>query len=446
MRSGRPIAVIIPALNEEAAIGRVIGEIPDWVDDIVVADNGSTDRTAEVAREAGARVVTAPRRGYGSACQAAIAALRRPEAVVFLDADASDLPSEMDRLVDPILAGDAEIVIGSRVLGRCEPGALTPQQRWGNRLATGLIRLFWGTRFTDLGPFRAVGYATLVDLGMCDPDFGWTVELQVKAARRGLRAVEVPVSYRKRIGVSKISGTVRGVAAAGTKILFTIFRAALQPGYSRPGRRPRLIVFGKWPAPGRVKTRMIGTLGPEGASELHRAMAEHTLEWARRFAADAKAEVQVRGDGAAPEDFRAWLGVGPLFTGQGDGDLGARLTRAFAEAFGAGLTRVVAVGTDCPDLTETIAGRAVAALDDHDLVLGPTRDGGYYLIAMRRAAPALFESIAWGTADVLHATLASAGRLGFRFHLLGQLSDVDTPEDLPVWEKHGTGRRSEQAG
>lgn len=227
MRRGTKIAVVIPALNEEDAIGRVIAAIPHWVDDIVVADNGSTDRTAEVSMQAGARVIKEPCRGYGAACLAGIAALDEPGVVVFLDGDFSDRPEEMSSLVDPILDGRAEMVIGSRTLGLRERGALTPQQRFGNALACLLIRLFWGARPTDLGPFRAIRYESLIALNMRDRDYGWTVEMQVKAARRRMKVVEVPASYRRRLGKSKISGTLRGVVGAGTKILWTIFAEAV---------------------------------------------------------------------------------------------------------------------------------------------------------------------------------------------------------------------------
>ena len=232
MREDAVIAVVIPALNEEASIGRVLSAIPDWVDDVIVADNGSTDRTPEVARQHGARVVLEPERGYGAACLAGIAALRNPDIVVFLDADFSDHPEEMARLVDPILNGRAELVIGSRVLGEHEPGALTPQARFGNRLACALIRLIWGARFTDLGPFRAIRFTALQELKMRDRDFGWTVEMQVKAASRRMPSCEAPVSYRRRIGRSKISGTLSGVVKAGIKILYTIFKHALLRGHA----------------------------------------------------------------------------------------------------------------------------------------------------------------------------------------------------------------------
>jgi len=222
LRNDRRIGVVIPALNEEDAIGKVIAEIPDWVDAIVVADNGSRDRTGEVARRAGAHVVREVEAGYGAACIAGIAALPRSDIVVFLDGDYSDFPADMRLLVDPIIAGEADLVVGSRVLGGAERGSLTPQQVFGNWLATRLIGLIWGERFTDLGPFRAIRSSTLQQIAMSDRDYGWTVEMQVKAAKEGLRCKEVPVRYRKRIGASKISGTIGGTFKAGTKILSVI--------------------------------------------------------------------------------------------------------------------------------------------------------------------------------------------------------------------------------
>ncbi|NNE42566.1 MAG: glycosyltransferase family 2 protein [Gemmatimonadetes bacterium] len=223
------VSVVIPALNEEESLPLVLREIPaDLVTEVVVADNGSTDGTARVAREAGARVVPEPERGYGSACLAGIAATDRPDIVAFLDADYSDHPAELRDVLAPLLEDRADLVIGSRMTGAREPGALLPQALFGNWLATFLIRIFWGVRFTDLGPFRAVRADALRDLEMADRDFGWTVEMQVKAARAGLRCVEVPVSYRKRVGKSKITGTIRGTVLASHKILSTIFRSALR--------------------------------------------------------------------------------------------------------------------------------------------------------------------------------------------------------------------------
>ena len=219
------IAVLIPALDEEQAIAQVLAAIPPGlVQEVVVVDNGSTDRTAKVACSLGARVVSEPRRGYGQACLSGLAALGQVDIVVFLDGDYSDYPEEMPQLLDPILKGEADLVIGSRVLGRREPGALLPQQRLGNALATWMIRLLFGVRYTDLGPFRAIRSEALQRLGMQDRDYGWTVEMQVKAARLGLRTAEVPVRYRRRVGTSKISGTLRGTLRAGYKIIATILR------------------------------------------------------------------------------------------------------------------------------------------------------------------------------------------------------------------------------
>jgi glycosyltransferase involved in cell wall biosynthesis len=231
MRERPRVSLVIPALNEEESLPLVLEALPRGVlHEVVVADNGSTDRTAELARERGARVVTASRRGYGSACLAGIAALDDPDVVAFLDGDFSDDPSELPSVLAPILDGRADLVIGSRMTGRRERGALLPQALFGNWLATALIRLFWGERFTDLGPFRAIRADALRALRMEDPDFGWTVEMQVKAAQAGLRCAEVPVSYRRRVGESKITGTIRGTVLASNKILTTIFRAALSRG------------------------------------------------------------------------------------------------------------------------------------------------------------------------------------------------------------------------
>ncbi len=222
------IDVVIPAFNEEASLPLVLAAIPrPPVRRVIVVDNGSTDRTASVAAGGGAVVAREERPGYGSACLRGLAHARDrdpPEIVVFLDADNSDYPEELPSLVRPILDGHADLVIGSRVLGRREPGALLPQARAGNLVACLLIRLLYGHRYTDLGPFRAVRWEALERLAMCDRDFGWTAEMQVKALRHGLRVVEVPVSYRRRIGVSKITGTVKGTVLAGYKILYTVLR------------------------------------------------------------------------------------------------------------------------------------------------------------------------------------------------------------------------------
>lgn len=225
------VAVVIPAWNEEGSIGKVIADLPRaWYSRVVVADNNSTDRTADVAREAGAIVVPAPVQGYGSACLAALGYLEslppedQPQVVAFIDADYSDYPQQLPLLVEPILNNQADFVIGSRMLKPQPAGALLPQAIFGNRLACFLMRVLFGQAYTDLGPFRAISWKALRDLQMRDTNFGWTVEMQIKAARRRLRIREVAVDYRPRIGQSKITGTVSGSIRAGYKILWTIFK------------------------------------------------------------------------------------------------------------------------------------------------------------------------------------------------------------------------------
>jgi len=229
VKSDAIVSVIIPAFNEENGVGQVISEIPkDMVNEIVVVNNASTDRTARIAGGAGATVLHEPVRGYGRACLKGIEYLKkanpRPDIVVFIDADHSDYPEEIKKLINPILAGDVELVIGSRALGKKEKGSMTPQQIFGNWLATRLLALFYSAKFTDLGPFRAIRFSSLLDLDMKDKTYGWTVEMQLKAAKKKMRWTEVPVRYRKRIGFSKISGTVKGTVMAGYKIIATIIR------------------------------------------------------------------------------------------------------------------------------------------------------------------------------------------------------------------------------
>ncbi len=216
----------MPALNEEQAIAQVFDALPPGLfARVLVVDNGSTDATAAVARARGTQVVSEPHRGYGRACLAGLAALGRDaDIVVFMDADGSDVPAEVESLLEPLHRDQADLVLGSRALGRAERGSLTWPQRWGNWLSVALIRLLFGHRYTDLGPFRAIRRKSLEALAMQDTNFGWTVEMQVKALLRGLRVCEVPVSYRRRIGQSKISGTVSGVVLAGSKIIWTILK------------------------------------------------------------------------------------------------------------------------------------------------------------------------------------------------------------------------------
>jgi glycosyltransferase involved in cell wall biosynthesis len=222
------IYVIIPAFNESQSIGKVIADIPDIVAEIIVVDNASTDNTGYLARENGATVLRENRKGYGYSCLKGMDYIsnkaRQNDIIVFLDGDYSDFPAEIELLIYPIMSSGFDMVIGSRVLGDRQKGSMLFQQIAGNWLATSLIKLFYKAHFTDLGPFRAITWNALQQINMKDKTFGWTVEMQVKAAKLKLKFTEIPVSYRKRIGVSKVSGTIKGTIMAGYKILLAIFK------------------------------------------------------------------------------------------------------------------------------------------------------------------------------------------------------------------------------
>ncbi len=222
------IVVIIPAFNEEDSVAKVIRDIPrDIVDEIIVVNNNSTDQTGKIASDAGAILLNQPLQGYGNACLKGLEYIDRhqlnPDIIVFLDADYSDYPEEIAQLVEP-LYNDMDMVIGSRTLGEREKGSMMPQQIFGNWLATFLIRYLYKVSYSDLGPFRAIKYDKLLSLGMCDKNYGWTVEMQIKAAKKKYRIAEIPVKYRKRIGQSKVSGTFKGTLGAGYKIISTIIK------------------------------------------------------------------------------------------------------------------------------------------------------------------------------------------------------------------------------
>ena len=222
------VNVIIPVLNESAAISKVIGDIPDFVQEIIVVDNGSTDTTAEMAKNAGATVLHESKKGYGRACLKGLDYLKnsdqKTDIVVFLDGDYSDYPEQMSDVIAPITDNNMDFVLGSRKKNLSEKGAMQPQQRFGNWLATRLMTLFFNSKFTDLGPFRAIKYEVLNSLDMRDQTYGWTVEMQLKILKQKFTYCEIPVKYRNRIGVSKVSGTLKGTIFAGVKILSWIFK------------------------------------------------------------------------------------------------------------------------------------------------------------------------------------------------------------------------------
>lgn len=226
---GKKIVAIIPALNEEASIGLVLGDLPAFIDKVIVCDNGSSDGTAAQARSGGALVVEEAERGYGAACLKAIESVEDDtDILLFIDGDYSDYPEEARQIVLPIVEDGCDMVVGSRMLTLQDHHALTPVATFGNWLTTGLIRLLWRERFTDIGPFRAITYPAYRALEMRDRNFGWTVEMQVKAVKQDLNCCEVPVSYRARIGQSKISGTIWGSVRAGVKFLWIILREVIR--------------------------------------------------------------------------------------------------------------------------------------------------------------------------------------------------------------------------
>ncbi len=226
------IKVIIPAYNEEHSIAKVIAEVPSIVSEIIVVNNNSTDNTQKVAKAAGATVLTETNKGYGYACLKGLQYIAlqpiKPDIVVFLDGDYSDYPSELTKLITPILENGVDLVIGARVPELREKDAVTPQQIFGNWLACALMKLFFKAKYTDLGPFRAIKYNKLLALNMTDKTYGWTVEMQLKALKQKLSYTEIPVHYKKRIGVSKVSGTIKGAIFAGVKILTWIFKYSLK--------------------------------------------------------------------------------------------------------------------------------------------------------------------------------------------------------------------------
>ncbi len=439
MLRDQTIGVVIPALNEEHSIGQVLSALPEFVDKVVVVDNGSTDQTAAVAARNGARVVHEPRRGYGAACLAGIVTIAdHVDILVFLDADLSDHPEQLTTIVEPIAAGRADLVIGSRTLGHRERGALNLPQRFGNALACTLIRWFWNYRYTDLGPFRAIRTDALAVLRMDDLTFGWTVQMQVRALRAGLRATEVPVNYRRRIGRSKISGTLSGILRAGAKIIGTILEERWRPCTVPPWSpsSDHVIVFTRYPRPGQTKTRMIPALGPEGAADLQRQMTLHTLAIIDRLDYARNISHDVRYTGGSHADLSRAFGTDRVYRRQHTGELGERLDGALAEAFTLGAKAVVAIGCDCPPLDPEALEAAFDELQRCDSVVGPARDGGYYLIGLRQPRSALFSEIAWGTGNVLEQTLARASELGLTVATLPVLDDVDEPADLPAWHAH----------
>ncbi|MBE3073400.1 MAG: TIGR04282 family arsenosugar biosynthesis glycosyltransferase, partial [Actinobacteria bacterium] len=382
--------------------------------------------TAAVAAAHGATIVREPRRGYGRACTVG-ADRARGEVVVFLDADGAADPQEIARLLAPIASGGADLVLGSRLTGEVAPGAMPWHQRVGNRLCAFLIRSLYGQPLTDLGPFRAVRRVRLKQMTLCDLTYGWPTEMIVKAVHAGWRIAEVPVTCHVRTGGrSKISGTLRGTTLATFHILRTIVRHARPMSAQRATGGSVVAIMAKQPAAGRTKTRLCPPLSPSAAAELYEALLNDTIMLVSSVPDVRLAVAITPGD----EAWRPAVPGGALFLEVEGSDIGACLSSVIRHFFDAGYSRVIALDSDSPTLPATYIEQADTLLDSHDLVVGPSEDGGYYLVGLRQPRPELFRDIAWSTPRVTAQTLDRAAVLGLSVAVLPAWYDVDTAADL----------------
>ncbi|HEU5440612.1 MAG TPA: TIGR04282 family arsenosugar biosynthesis glycosyltransferase [Ktedonobacterales bacterium] len=460
-RRGRDetLAIVMPALNEDAAVGRQVRALREHpalavlpAARLIVVDNGSTDRTAAVAWDAGAQVVREPRRGYGYACLAGVRAAGGADVVLLMDADGSDDPAAAARLAQAVLRGEADLVVGSRVRGRREPGALTLQQRAGNAVGAAVLRLLYGLRVSDIGPLRAIRREALLALDMREMAYGWSTEMLAKAARAGLRVAEMPVDYHRRAGgKSKVAGTLRGTLGASWHILRTLWRyrrwnpsfaqsapdTLLPPDANRHPPRSALLMVARVPSAGQTKTRLGAVIGHEQAATLYGAFLadlgarfseaaardSYDLYW--YYAAPAGADER-----DSERDFARWVPPAARLLRQEGADLGERLWNGFQALHARGYERIVVLGSDSPQIPAARVREAFDALTTHDAVIGPARDGGYYLLGQRGAPADLFTGIQMSTPTVCAETVARASGLGRRVARLAESFDVDVPADL----------------
>lgn len=490
------VAIVMPALNEEAAVGnhvRALREHPALralpIQRIIVVDNGSDDATASVARAAGAEVVSEPRRGYGYACLAGVRAAADAGVILLMDADGSDDPDGAAHVAELVLSGAADLAMGSRTRGLCEPGALTPQQRAGNAVGALLLHQLYGLCVSDIGPVRAIHRDALLRLDMREMAFGWSAEMLAKAARAGLRVREAPVAYRRRAGgKSKVAGTLRGTLRASHHILRTLLRYRAGRPSAIPVPRTTtttttanaLFIVARVPVPGQTKTRLGKHIGHDAAAALYAAFLR---DLGTRFTAAARRDgydlwwYVAAPDGTNMEAFAAYVPPGGALLAQQGAGLGERLCHGFQSLAARGYERIVVLGSDSPHVPATAIADAFAALETHDVVLGPARDGGYYLLGQRippslpaagpasaseqapppssseqaafraeptlrreptggtvrqepRASADLFTGIPMSTPHVCEQTLARAHALGLHVALAPVSSDVDEPADL----------------
>jgi rSAM/selenodomain-associated transferase 1 len=425
--------VVIPVFNEEAAIGHVVADVPrEIVDEIIVVDGGSRDRTVEVAREAGARVIVERRRGYGRACASGVQAARS-EILAFLDGDGADDSAVLGELVALVAHGKADLALGAR--SRMEAGALPAHAVLGNRIAAGLIGARWGQPITDLPSFKVIRRERLLALNMTEATYGWTIEMLVKAARSGYRLAEVPLAYRRRMGgESKVSGNLGTSLKASYAILSTLARHGVGRGGGEPlVRRRALVLMAKAPIPGEAKTRLAANLGDETAARIHQAFLETSLETARAacevIALMAPDQRHAEGlESLVPRGVEVWAQQRP--------GLMAGISEAFERATAAGASDVIVGETDSPNLPERHVLAAFELLErpGSGIVLGPCADGGYYLVGAvglnAATARALFEGEAYESSTICRRTAERARELGLWVALAPEWYDVDTIQEL----------------
>lgn len=445
------VSVVIPTHNEAQSIGRVLADLPaDTVTEVLVVDSNSNDGTPEIASKMGARIIREPRRGYGRACLTGLAEASDADIVVFLDGDYSDRPAELPLLLAPILEGRADITLGSRLQKSRSADALPWHQMFGNSLAASMIRILYRLDISDLGPFRAGRADVLRALALQEVTYGWAVEMILKGTLAGVRVVEVPVSYHPRIGKSKISGTLRGTVGAAWFILSLIaryyfrYRRAKNPppaalasrsaiescgvntAYSPNGGRT-LVVMAKAPRPGMVKTRLSPSLPVEAVTELYRCLLNDTIALAHSL---KMVEVAIM---CPASDVEELIQLAPSVSGvvgqEGQG-LAAGLTSAFGYFASAGYQRVVAFNSDSPHLPASILEHAFETLTSHDVVVGPTHDGGYYLVGAKASHAGLFDGDSMGTNSALEALLARARSLQLSVGFTHPFYDIDVAGDL----------------
>lgn len=429
------IAAIIPVWNEEAAIGQVVSALPrDLVDETIVVDAGSTDRTAEVALQAGAKVIVERRRGYGRAC-ATGALAAKSEVLAFLDGDGADDASALPKVLAPVTEGRAQLALGARV--PVDAGALPVHSILGNKLAAALISARWRQPISDLPSFKVIRRADLLALSMSEATYGWTIEMIVKAARRGYRLSEVALEYHRRVGgESKVSGNLSTSIKASGAILSTLARHGFgrSSGQAILGSRA-IVLMAKAPFPGEAKTRLAADLGPENAAEIHRAFSALSISNAVHAVAPGDIVALMCPDerhagalGSFKQRAQVWAQSRP--------GLMAGISEAFERAAALGAGAVIVTETDSPNLPAAHIGAAFETLErpGPGIVIGPCTDGGYYLVGAKALddanARALFEGEQYDGSTICERTAARARALGFWVEFAPEWYDVDTVDDL----------------